>query len=322
MAFFPAVRLHIVSGKGGTGKTTVAGALAVGLAREGARVLLVEVEGRHGLAPMFGATGIGHAETRLARTAGGGEVLGLAVDPEQALIEYLELFYRLGRAGRLLRRMGAVDFVTTIAPGLRDVLLIGRVKEAAIRRAGAGHFYDAVVLDAPPTGRIVRFLGATDEVAQLATVGPIRTQSEAVMALLRSSQTAVHLVTLLEEMPVQETVDGITDLRRAGLPVGGIVAAKVAEPLLPEDTLARAADSALDLDALASSLAGAGLDVGPDVVKGLAEEAADHACQVSRERALRDVLAAERRPTRELPQLAGPVDLAGLHELAAALVEP
>src|SRR4028118_1727226 len=100
--------------------------------------------------------------------------------------------------------MGAVDFATTIAPGLRDVLITGKVKEAVTRRADGRPVYDAVVVDAPPTGRITRFLGITAEMAQLARSGPIKTQSDGVMAVLRSPQTAVHLVTLLQGPPGQE----------------------------------------------------------------------------------------------------------------------
>src|SRR5690606_1515521 len=104
-----------------------------------------------------------------------------------------ELFYRLGRAGRMLKRIGAVDFVTTIAPGLRDVLLTGKVKEAVTRVEQGHRVYHAVVLDAPPTGRVGRFLNVTAEVAGLAKVGPIKHQSEGVAAVLRSPTTAVHV---------------------------------------------------------------------------------------------------------------------------------
>src|SRR5437763_12983730 len=96
--------------------------------------------------------------------------------------------------------------------------------EAATReRRGGGRLYDAVVLDGPPTGRITRFLNVNTEVAGLARMGPIHRQAESVMRLLRSQQTAVHLVTVLEEMPVQETIDGVADLEAAGLPVGAVV---------------------------------------------------------------------------------------------------
>ena len=108
---------------------------------------------------------------------------GLAIDAEDALLEYLETFYHLGFAGKALDRFGAVDFATSIAPGLRDVLLTGKVYEA-VRRAGekgAADAYDAVVLDAPPTGRIAQFLNVHEAVSGLAKVGPIRNQADSIM---------------------------------------------------------------------------------------------------------------------------------------------
>jgi anion-transporting ArsA/GET3 family ATPase len=315
VAFFPGIRLHVVTGKGGTGKTTVAAALAVALSRGGRRVLVAEVEGRQGLASVFGKGPLPHGETQVTTTEGGGSVWAMPVDPERALIEYLDLFYHLGRAGKLLQRMGATEFVTTIAPGLRDVLLIGKVKEATVRRAGSGHYYDAVILDAPPTGRIVRFLGATDEVAQIAKVGPIRTQSEAVMALLRGDEAAVHLVTLLEEMPVQETLDGVRQLNDAGLPVGAIVVNKVREERLSRTDLTRAAQGKLDLDAIGTALAEAGITE-PGLAKVLAEEASEHARRVALQQAQRAELAALGLPLVELPLVPEAVDVGTVARLA------
>ena len=136
------VRLHVVTGKGGTGKTTVAGALALALASGGRRVLLMEVEGRQGIAQVFDRPPLPYEERKIAvapatATRPGGDVYALAADPEAALIEYLEMFYNLRHAGTALTRLGVMDFATTIAPGLRDVLLTGKAAEATRRKAGA-----------------------------------------------------------------------------------------------------------------------------------------------------------------------------------------
>ncbi len=317
---WPAARLHVVTGKGGTGKTTVAAALALALAAGGRRTLLVEVEERQGIAQLFDTPPLPYVERRIAVAPAGGEVRALAVDAEEALLDYLQSFYNLRPAGRALRRMGAVDFATTIAPGMRDVLLTGKVKEAVTRTEHGHRVYDAVVLDAPPTGRIVRFLNVTSEVAGLARMGPVRSQSEGVMAVLRSPQTAVHVVTLLEEMPVQETVDAGGELRGSRLPVGAVIVNMTRPPLLPQPELVAAAAGTVDVDALAAGLSAAGLD-GPAFGAPLAEEAIEHAERWALEDQNRAIVAGLGLPTYELPFLAEPIDLGGLYELADRLRE-
>jgi anion-transporting ArsA/GET3 family ATPase len=317
---FPAVKLHVVSGKGGTGKTTVAAALALALAAGGRQVLLTEVEGRQGIAQLFDTPPLPYEERRVAVARGGGEVYALAIDPEKALLEYLEQFYNLRRAGSMLKKLGAIDFATTIAPGMRDVLLTGKVMEAATReRRGGGRLYDAVVLDAPPTGRIARFLNVNTEVAALARLGPIRNQADSVMALLQSAKTAVHLVTVLEEMPVQETVDGAKELRDTGLPVGAVLVNMVRGPLLPADRLAEVAGGKIDSAEIRRGLKTAGIDADPAMLAALAGEAADHAGRVNLEAQEREVLEALDRPTYELPLIADATELSGLQEMAQRL---
>ncbi|MEU4478098.1 ArsA-related P-loop ATPase [Micromonospora sp. NPDC023966] len=305
-------RLHVVTGKGGTGKTSVAAALALGLAAGGRRTLLVEVEGRQGIAQLFGTDPLPYEERHLADAPGGGEVRALAVDAEEALLEYLDMFYKLGAAGRALRKLGAIDFATTIAPGLRDVLLTGKVKEATTRTSGQRRTYDAVVLDAPPTGRIGRFLNVTAETARLAKVGPIKTQSEGVSALLRSPMTAVHVVTLLEEMPVQETVDAIAELAKLGFPVGRVIV-NGARPPVPAGRPVTAAE-------LKRGLAAAGLPADARTVAGLAAEARDQQVRRELEDSLRADLVELGLPLTELPLLPAGVDRAGLATLAETLV--
>lgn len=314
-------RLHVVTGKGGTGKTTVAAALALALATGGRRVLLVEVENRQGIAQLFDRPPLPYSEERIASAPGGGEVRALAVDPEAALLEYLDMFYNLGFAGRTLKKMGAIEFATTLAPGLRDVLLTGKVKEC-VRRAGrtGRHEYDAVVLDAPPTGRVVRFLDVTRAMADLAKVGPIRGQSEGVVNLLHSGDTVVHLVALLEEMPVRETLDAVAELDAADLRPGAVFVNRVSPPRLPARSVTAAAEGRIDAGRVRTGLEAAGLDVDADLLDGLVEQTVEHAVRLRMEERAKDKLAEADLPTLELPELTDGVDVAGLYELAEVLV--
>jgi anion-transporting ArsA/GET3 family ATPase len=322
------VRLHIVTGKGGTGKSTVAAALALELASQGRQVLLCEVEGRQGIARMFDVDPLPYEERRIATGLRGddraaGVVHALHIDPESALLEYLAMYYKLGRAGRALDRFGVIEFATTIAPGVRDVLLTGKVFEAVQRnsRNKSAIKYDAVVLDAPPTGRITQFLNVNGELAGLAKVGPVKSQADTVMTLFRSPRTAVHLVTVLEEMPVQETADGIAELRRVGLPVGAVVVNQVRPREVVDADLEAARSGRLDAGRIETDLKEAGIDPADGLVEGLLAEARDHAERRALEDAQRAVVAGLGLPTYELPRLATGVDLGALYELAAHLDE-
>ncbi|AYG82030.1 Putative ATPase [Streptomyces hundungensis] len=313
-------RLQVVSGKGGTGKTTVAAALALALATEGRRTLLVEVEGRQGIAQLFETEAFPYEERKIAVAPGGGEVYALAIDAERALLDYLQMFYKLGGAGRALKKLGAIDFATTIAPGVRDVLLTGKACEAVRRKTKQGAYaYDYVVMDAPPTGRITRFLNVNDEVAGLAKIGPIHNQAQAVMRVLKSPETAVHLVTLLEEMPVQETVDGIAELRGAELPTGKVIVNMV-RPHVLDGAAVRGVTGDRRRE-VAKALTRAGVTGSAKLVTPLLEQAAEHAERVELEREQRAVLGTLGLPTYELPLVGEGMDLAGLYRLATELRE-
>lgn len=339
MAEPPVPRLHVVTGKGGTGKTTVAAALALALAAGdtggGRRVLLCEAEGRQGIAQLFDVPPLPYEERAVAvgpatAAGGGGEVRALAIDTEAALLEYLEMYYRLGRAGRVLDRFGVIDFVTTIAPGLRDVLLTGKVYEAHQRRLGGRrgadrpYAYDAIVLDAPPTGRIGRFLNVNHEVAGLAKVGPIRNQADSIMGVLHAPSTVVHLVTLLEDMPVQEMLDAVEQLQRISLAVGAVVVNQARTSPLDDDTRKALSEGRLARKDLTAGLRAAGLSgqgAGPGTVlgDGLLATGDAHVRRLGLEERLREEVEKAGRPVVTLPSVAGGIDLAALYELADEL---
>lgn len=339
---WPDVRLHVVTGKGGTGKTTVAAAMALALATDGRRVLVAEVEGRQGISQALDVPPLPDSEVLLMRVPGGGEVWGVSVDPKAALLEYLERFYHLGRAGKALEKVGAIDFATTVAPGVRDVLTIGKVYDVARRpqpgqsrrdrRRREGRFsradahteafaFDAVVLDAPPTGRVVRFLNVNSEVADLARVGPIRHQADSVTRLVRSPACVVHVVTLLEDMPVQEAADTIAELRETGLNCGAVIVNQVRTGRLEQTDLEAVLDNTIDRAALVGDLESLGLPHDEKTVTGLLSEACSHAQRIALEQEQMQTVEGLGLPVYRLPALPGGADPDSVRQLARNLGE-
>lgn len=315
-------RLHFVSGKGGTGKTTVAAALAIALASEGKKVLLVEVEGRQGIAQRFDVPPLPPTDHQVATAEDGGGVWALALDIEHALLEYLDMFYNLGFAGRAIKKVGAIDFVTTVAPGLRDVVITGKIKERVIATDKQGRLlYDAVVVDSPPTGRIGNFLDVTAAMRDLAKTGPIRNQSEGVVTLLHSAQTAVHLCTLLEAMPIQETIEAVDELVGKDLNIGAVFVNRVRPHHLPDDQFDEIAEGQVDSTALRAELEAAGLTVTDEDFAGLLTETIDYAVRLQAQQVARADLDEVPAPQIELPELDEHVDLGALYQLARTMKE-
>ncbi|MDT5212525.1 MAG: hypothetical protein QOK18_764 [Mycobacterium sp.] len=314
------MRLHFVTGKGGTGKSTIAAALALALAAGGRKVLLVEVEGRQGIAQLFDVPPLPYKEVKVATAEGGGHVNALAIDTEAAFLEYLDMFYNLGIAGRAMRRIGAVEFATTIAPGLRDVLLTGKIKEIVVRNEkGKQDAYDAVVVDAPPTGRIARFLDVTQAVSELSKGGPVHSQADGVVKLLHSDLTAIHLVTLLEALPIQETVEAIDELKGIGLPIGSVIVNRNIPAYLTPADLAKAAEGDVDADAVRAGLTKAGITLDAHDFAGLLTESIQHATRITARAESAEQLDELDLSRLELPAIRDGVDLGSLYELAEEL---
>ena len=314
--------MHFVSGKGGTGKSTVAAALALALAAGGHKVLLIEVEGRQGMAQLFDVPPLPYQELKIATAERGGEVYALAIDIEAAFLEYLDMFYNLGIAGRAMGRVGAIEFATTIAPGLRDVLLTGKIKESVVRvDRNRNPVYDAVVVDAPPTVRIARFLDVTKAVSDLAKGGPVHSQAEGVVKLLHSEQTAIHLVTLLEALPVQETLEAIEELAELELPIGSVIVNRNIPTHLDPRDLAKAAEGDVDADSVRAGLKMAGITLEDSDFAGLLTETIEHATMIAARAEIAQQLDAWKVPRLELQAIADGVDLGSLYELSESLAQ-
>ena len=203
--FFSASRVVIVAGKGGVGKTVVAGAVARAAARFALDTTILEIEGRSGVASSFDAPPFGYHEVELVsadKTAGRAAVRGRTITPDLALIEYLE-DHGLRRIARRMAATGLLEVVATATPGIKDLLVLGKVKQLEQTRQA-----DLLVLDAPAAGHALSFLDAARVLHDTAKVGPIHHQAIEVLAMLRDpARTQVMLVTLAEETPINELIE-------------------------------------------------------------------------------------------------------------------
>lgn len=191
-------RVLIVAGKGGVGKTTVSAAVARMAVMAGLTCLIVEVEGKSGLAAAFGSPeALTYEEVELSPG-----IRARTLTPDDALLEYLE-DRGMSRLSRRLVSSGAMDVVATAAPGIKDILVLGKIKQ--LERAAAA---DLVIVDAPAAGHAVTFLTSAAGLLDAVRVGPIRTQAGDVLELLSDpDRCQVLLVTLPEETPVNEAVE-------------------------------------------------------------------------------------------------------------------
>jgi anion-transporting ArsA/GET3 family ATPase len=243
-AFRPPARVTIVAGKGGVGKTTVSAALAYHAAASGVETLIVEVEGKSGLTALFDREEpLGYQETVLSEPGqagpGSAPLRARTLTPDDALVEYLDA-HGLRRVSKRLSATGTLDVVATAIPGIKDILVLGKVKQletlSATGAEGAAQF---IVVDAPAAGHAVSFLASAFGLLDAATVGPIRAQAADVIALLSDpDRCQVMLVTVPEETPVNEAADTAYHLEdRTGVKLAPIVVNGVWPHLdLPADT--------------------------------------------------------------------------------------
>jgi anion-transporting ArsA/GET3 family ATPase len=228
--------LLIVTGKGGVGKTTVAAAIAWHAARSGLRVLACELDAVGNLdACIVGPTGSGSAGGQSGykpreRRPG---LLTMSMDPEESLKEYLSLNLRIGFIAKISVLSGVFDFLANAAPGVREVVTIGKVAYDVRERA-----YDLVVVDAPASGHVIGLLRAPDAISELVGIGQIRNQTRWMLDVLGDpARTGVVAVSTPEEMPVTETLELIDKLRNeAHVDLAGVVLNRVlAEPFSKSD---------------------------------------------------------------------------------------
>jgi anion-transporting ArsA/GET3 family ATPase len=225
-------RLLFFTGKGGVGKSTMAAATAILAAQHGRRVLLVEVDAKGDVTALFEHAPVGFRPKEIQPG-----ILAMAMDTEASLQEYLKLNLKvpvLGRVGPLAK---ALDFVATAAPGVKEILTVGKIAWE-VREAIEGRSdIDMVIVDAAATGHIVAQLGAPDAIRELVDVGPVRAQTEWMSELLSDPEiTAVNIVTTPEEMPVAETIELVERIRsELHTPLGAVIVNRVLPELFTHD---------------------------------------------------------------------------------------
>ena len=298
-------RLVLVTGKGGVGKTTVAAALGIAAARAGRRTLVCEIAAQGRICAAFGVPGGGFAEVELEPN-----LHAFSVNPEDAIDEWLRYQLRSGTLAGLVGGSGLFGYLAAAAPGLSELVTIGKVWELAQleRRTPSAAPYDLVVVDAPATGHGLALLSAPRTYRDIARVGPINRQAGAIDAFVRDpAETAVVAVALAEEMPVVETIQLERELRaRLGLALEHVLVNAV----LPDRVTGPDAAAIAALDGRGSPAARAALAAALDTrASALAQRG-----QISRLRR------AARAPIATLPHLLTPdVGRAELDRLARAL---
>lgn len=306
--FFTKSRVIIVAGKGGVGKTAVTAAMAHAASSVGLRTLVIEIEGKGGLSAAFGSNRLGYTEIELVKPGNGhGGVTARTLTPDDALVEYLH-DHGMKRISNRLVSSGALDVVSTAVPGIRDILVLGKIKQLERERSN-----DLIIVDAPAAGHAISFLRSASGLADAVKVGPISSQANDVLELLRDPRRClVTLVTLPEETPVNELIETAYSIEdEVGIALGPVVVNGVLPP------------APADRDGLDDAVAATGIDLAPDCVDALRDAAEFRHARWQLQGRQLDRLAEDLPlPQVRLPRLfSSKLDIIGLEHLSASLLE-
>ncbi len=247
--FLTKSRVLIIAGKGGVGKTTITAAISHMAAKLNLKSLIIEIEGKTTLPTFFEKDiELSYKDQQLEHSLGSkntGEVLGRTLTPDEAMMEYLKS-HGFGSLSKRFASSGAMEVIATAAPGIKDILILGKIKQ--LERSND---YDLIIVDAPAAGHALTFLTSASGFLDAIQVGPIKVQASDVAELLKDpTRSQIILVTLPEETPVSETIEtSIKMEQEIGMSLGPIIVNGIYNSIdyLDQDPLALAKKANIEL---------------------------------------------------------------------------
>ncbi|MBI2890550.1 MAG: hypothetical protein HYY13_07160 [Nitrospirae bacterium] len=301
-------KLVIVSGKGGVGKSTLCAALAILARRKDRRPLILELTEFESIPTVFGSD----LEQAKGEFVADG-IRSTGFDFEEAVTEYLTLHLKVRAVSQILHKNPVVKYFTRTAPGFKELVYTGKIWYMAqdMARRGDRHPFDFMILDAPSTGQCLEMLRVPGVVSDMVRVGPIMRETRAMEAFYKNpDESGILLITLLQEMPVNEVLQMSSDLtEKQGLPVDAVVINQI----VPVD------EDILDEKARATCPEGASEEAWAALQQAVTDLKILHDAQETfRKRLAKEIKA----PQVELPLiLKSPLSLKDLDRLATTLEE-
>lgn len=218
-------QLHFFTGKGGVGKTTIASLFALAMANLGKKVLLIDLDPESPVSSLFQAEKATMVSKPLAPN-----IDGILIDPMSSLREFIVRQIKIEKIYDLIFENKIFHFFMKAAPGVEEMALIGKIYYLTQER------WDTVIVDTPATGQGLYLFKIPKVFMELTQKGPLAEQSEKIYSTLtEKKKTAIHLITLAEELPVQETIELFTEIKKLKLPMGELFLNKKLDEIENDD---------------------------------------------------------------------------------------
>lgn len=228
-------RLHFFTGKGGGGKTTIASLFALSASARGKKALLIDLDPESPISSLFEAEKGTMTPQPLAPN-----IDGVLIDPLSSLREFIIRQIKIEKIYDLIFENKIFHFFVKAAPGVEEMALIGKIYYLNDERSGKKPRWDILIVDAPATGHALYLFKIPKVFIDLTQKGPLAEQSKKIYSMLtEKKETAIHLVTIPEELPVQETIELFNEIKKLRLPMGELFLNKTLEAFENNEILRR-----------------------------------------------------------------------------------